>query len=200
MKTVVITGLIGSGKSAVCALLRERGIPVYDADARTKGLYDRRPALVTRLEEALGLPLRRKDGSLDRAALAGRIFSDPAARETLEGMVYPLVLQDFKRWRARQKGEWVALESAVILSKPLFDGVADAVVLVTAPEPVRLQRVMARDQLPEDAVRARMMAQSIPMEKVDVVLSNEGDPSCLSQAVEQMFFEKNSYLYKIISK
>ena len=54
MKTVIVTGGIGSGKSAVCALLQERGIPVYECDARTKGLYARRPSLITQLERPLG--------------------------------------------------------------------------------------------------------------------------------------------------
>ena len=200
-KTVIVTGLIGSGKSAVCALLRERGIPVYDSDARTKGLYDRRPALVGRLEEALGLPLRGTDGRLDRKALAARIFSDDAARETLEAIVYPEVLADFKRWKARQKGApFVVLESAVILTKPVFDGLADAVVLVSAPEEVRLQRVMQRDSLPATAVRARMAAQEVPMEKVTATLFNEGTPQALQKAVEQVFFAENSYICKILQQ
>ena len=58
MRSVLVTGGIGSGKSAVCALLKERGIPVYECDARTKGLYARRPSLITQLEKALGTPLR----------------------------------------------------------------------------------------------------------------------------------------------
>ena len=200
-KTVIVTGLIGSGKSAVCALLRERGIPVYDSDARTKGLYDRRPALVGRLEEALGLPLRGTDGRLDRKALAARIFSDAAARKKLEAIVYPEVLADFKRWKARQKGApFVVLESAVILSKPIFDGLADAVVLVSAPEEVRLRRVMRRDSLPAEAVRARMAVQVVPMEKVTATLSNEGTPQALQKAVEQVFFAENSYICKILQQ
>ena len=200
-KTVIVTGLIGSGKSAVCALLRERGIPVYDSDARTKGLYDRRPALVGRLEEALGLPLRGTDGRLDRKALAARIFSDAAARKKLEAIVYPEVLADFKRWRARQKGApFVVLESAVILSKPVFDGLADAVVLVSAPEEVRLRRVMQRDSLPAEAVCARMAAQVVPMEKVTETLFNEGTPQALQKAVEQVFFAENSYICKILQQ
>ena len=200
-KTVIVTGLIGSGKSAVCALLRERGIPVYDSDARTKGLYDRRPALAGRLEEALGLPLRGTDGRLDRKALAARIFSDAAAREKLEAIVYPEVLADFKRWKARQKeAPFVVLESAVILSKPVFDGLADAVVLVSAPEEVRLRRVMQRDSLPAEAVRARMAAQMVPMEKVTATLFNEGTPQALQKAVEQVFFAENSYICKILQQ
>ena len=201
MKTVIVTGLIGSGKSAVCALLRKRGIPVYNADEKTKFLYDTHPSLVTQLEDALGLSLRGTDGRLDRPRLASRIFSDAASRETVEGIVYPLVLADFRAWRSAQEGApFVVLESAVILTKPLFDGLADAAVLVTAPEDVRLQRVMARDGLPEDAVRARMRAQEIPEDKVDVTLVNDGDAARLEQAVEQVFFQNNSYLCKILNK
>jgi len=201
MKTVIVTGLIGSGKSAVCALLARRGIPVYYADDRVKGLYDRRPSLVARLEETLGLPLRGPEGTLDRKALAAVIFSDDAAREKLERIVYPVLLQDFKRWRTHQKGvPFVVLESAVILSKPLFDGSYDAAVLVSAPQDVRLRRVMDRDGASREAVLSRMRAQEIPMDKVDVTVVNDGDVASLSRAVEQVFFDKNSYLCKIISK
>lgn len=201
MKTIIVTGLIGSGKSAVCALLRKRGIPVYSADEKTKFLYDTHPSLVTRLEEALGQPLRGSGGRLDRSRLASRIFADADARETVEGIVYPLVLADFRAWRSAQEGApFVVLESAVILTRPLFDGLADAAVLVTAPEDVRLQRVMVRDGLPEEAVRARMRVQDIPEDKVDVTLVNDGDGARLEQAVEQVFFQNNSYLCKILNK
>ena len=201
MKTVVVTGLIGSGKSAVCALLEKRGIPVYYADDRTKGLYDRRPSLVSRLETALGLSLRLPDGRLDRKALAAVIFSDATAREEVEAIVYPLVLQDFRRWKARQREvPFVVMESAVLLSKPRFDGLYDAAVLVSAPLEVRLRRVMARDGASEEAVRSRMQAQEIPQDKVDITLVNDGDAASLSQAVELVFFDNNSYLCKIISK
>ena len=198
MKTVLLTGPIGSGKSAVSALLRERGIPVYDSDARTKQLYNRRPALVRRLEQALGLSLRTPEGKLDRARLAARIFADDAARETLEAIVYPAVLQDFLRWRDKQQEvPFVVLESAVALAKPLFDSAWDVAVLVTAPESLRLQRVMARDGADETAVRARMAAQQIPWDRAQVVLENDSTPEALSLAVEHTFFGKNSYLCKL---
>ena len=201
MKTVILTGLIGSGKSAVAALLRRRGVPVYDSDSRTKGIYSRRPALVRRMEEALGTSLTSADGKLDRARLAAAIFSTDAARETVESLVYPAVLQDFIRWRERQAGApFVVLESAVILSKPVFDGLGDVVVLVTAPEEVRLRRVMDRDGAGEDAVRRRMAAQAIPMARVQLVLENDGTPEALSATVERMFFGKNAYICKFLKE
>ncbi len=200
MKTVIVTGGIGSGKSAVCALLKKRGVPVYDCDAKAKELYGRRPSLVSRLEKALGAPLRGGDGKLDKARLAALIFSDPRARETVEGMVYPILLQDIRRWQKRQSAAWGALESAVILSKPVFDGVADGVVLVEAPQELRIARVMQRDGLGREAVIGRIRSQEIPREKADVLLANDGTPQTLSEAVERVFFDKNSYISKLISE
>ncbi|MBQ4388564.1 MAG: dephospho-CoA kinase [Bacteroidales bacterium] len=199
MKTVIVTGGIGSGKSAVCALLKKRGVPVYDCDAKAKELYGRRPSLVSRLEKALGAPLRGGDGKLDKARLAALIFSDPRARETVEGMVYPILLQDIRRWQKRQSAAWGALESAVILSKPVFDGVADGVVLVEAPQELRIARVMQRDGLGREAVIGRIRSQEIPREKADVLLANDGTPQALSEAVERVFFDNNSYISKLIS-
>ena len=129
MKTVILTGGMGSGKSAVAAVLKARGVPVYDSDSRTKSLYDRDPALVGRLEEVLGTGLRDAAGRLDRAKLASLIFSDPARKAAVEAVVHPAVLADFRRWKRwhRPKGwtygpvPFVVLESAIILSCPVFD-------------------------------------------------------------------------------
>lgn len=198
MKTVIVTGLLGSGKSAVCDFLRSWGVPVYDSDRETKALYT--PALTARLEEALGVPLAGADGQMDRARLAALIFSDATARESLEAIVYPLLRQQFEAWRAAQKAPFVVLESAVILSKPQFDGLADAVVLVTAPEELRLQRAAARDGASPEALRARMAAQpAIGPEQVTLSLVNDGSPEQLYSRVNQVFFDKKSYLCKLLN-
>ena len=160
MKTVIVSGGIGSGKSEVCRILRERGVPVYDCDSRAKDLYDTSAGLLSRIEAALGAALRDDEGRLDRKALAAIIFKDPAAREKLESLLYPALLEDFRAWRqAQEPAPWVCLESALILSKPIFDGVADAVVWVDAPVEVRLQRAMRRDGATRDQILSRMAAQ-----------------------------------------
>ena len=184
MKTVVVTGGIGSGKSAVCRILAKRGIPVYDSDARTKSLYSELPDLIPSLEKALDMPLRTPEGRLDKARLAARIFSDHSARETLESIVYPLVKEDFLAWRSRQQDvPFVVLESAVILSKPLFADVVDAVVLVQAPQEVRVRRVMERDGLSREEVLGRLAAQ-LPIQ-ASLVIDNSGSLSALENAVDQ---------------
>ena len=86
MKTLVVTGGIGSGKSTVCRYFASRGIPVYDSDSRTRSLYDRCPELVSRIGEVLGCSVTGPDGRIDRRKLASVIFSDSSMLEKLEGI------------------------------------------------------------------------------------------------------------------
>ncbi len=120
MKTVLLTGGIGSGKSAVAEYLRSKGVPVYDSDSMTKRLYDSDKQLIADIEQALGakltgeratqtgeratqtskrVKLTGEDGKLDRKALAAIIFSSEDALSRLESVVHPAVLRDFCRWR-----------------------------------------------------------------------------------------------------
>lgn len=177
MLTVIVTGGIGSGKSAVCALLAKRGIPVYDSDSRTKALYDSVPGLKERIEAELGVPF---------SSLAKVIFSDAGTREKLEAIVYPLVRADFEAWRDAQDAPFVVLESAIILSKPIFDGIADYVVAVTAEEEVRLSRLISRGLTEEDA-RRRISAQTLDLSKADVIIENDGSLDELAQKCDSLF-------------
>ena len=168
MKTVLVTGGIGSGKSAVCAYLASRGVPVYDSDSRTKALYDTDPALLPALEKAFGTSLRSPSGELDRAALAAVIFADAGARTTLEKIVYPVVLRDFLSWKdAFSRQPWcgygtvpfVVMESAVAAHKAPFDAVFDKIVAVAAPLETRVLRATKRDGTTPDLVRQRIRSQ-----------------------------------------
>ena len=195
MKTVILTGGIGSGKSAVCACLKARGVPVYDSDSRTKSLYDRDPALVGRLEAVLGTGLRTEEGRLDRRKLAGIIFADPEKKAAVEAVVHPAVLEDFRRWKRWQRPKgwtygpvpFVVLESAIILSCPVFDGVGDRTVLVDAPEEVRLARAVARDGSAPEAVLRRIRQQHFDLSRVDAVLRNDGPLEELPGETDRVF-------------
>ena len=195
MKTVILTGGMGSGKSAVCAFLKARGVPVYDSDSRTKSLYDRVPALVGSLEAALGTGLRAADGRLDKAKLAFLIFGDPERKAVVESIVHPAVLADFLRWKRwhRPKGwtygpvPFVVLESAVILSCPVFDGVGDRTVLVDASEEVRLARAVARDGSDPEAALRRIRQQRFDLSRVDAVLRNDGTLEDLAAGTDRVF-------------
>ena len=136
MKTILVTGPIGSGKSEVCRILSSEGYAVYDADSRTKALYGKVPGLKQRIEEELGIPFSE----------LGIIFRDEARRQKLEDIVYPLVLKDMRDWIESCKNDGayrrncVFIESAVALSKPIFDDIYDEIWMVDAPLELRKLR------------------------------------------------------------
>lgn len=163
MKVVVVTGGIGSGKSAVCRYLSQRyGWPVYEADSRVKELYRTHPTLLNDIEEAIGVALRNSEGSFEPRLLANVIFSEPDALAKVEAMVFPILTEDFRQWNLLHEDcAFAVLESATILEKPQLKGMGDIVVLVDAPIDVRAGRAAVRDGVSEDLVRQRMASQRL---------------------------------------
>lgn len=155
MMKVGITGGIGSGKSTVCRLFARLGAAVYDSDAEAKRLMggELREAVAARFGSAV-----YRDGVLDRAALAGIVFSDPQALADLNALVHPAVLRDFEAWAARQSGDYVVLESAILFEAGL-EGAVDRTVAVLAPAALRADRAARRDKCDPADVRRRMAAQ-----------------------------------------
>lgn len=158
MKKVAITGNIGSGKSWVCELFKQRlGIPVYNSDNAAKQMYfqpDVREKLVNRFGDAFYL----SDTKLDRKYIADLIFSDEKAQRDLEGILYPALFVDFEQWTSTQNAPYVLFESALIFEKRL-EKQFDAIVMVSASEETRLRRAMERDHCDEATIRARMAKQ-----------------------------------------
>ncbi len=185
MKVLVITGGIGSGKSAVCRILHEAGITAqYNADERVKALYSAHPTLLKDIEECLECVLRNEQGTFVPAKLAARIFPDPEALQKVESLVFPALIEDFKAFAETNKDEdIIVFESATILEKPQFDGFGDKVVLVDAPYDVRLERACARDGADRSAVEARMANQKLMNalsegghdSRIDAVIMNDSD-------------------------
>jgi dephospho-CoA kinase len=158
MKKVAITGNIGSGKSWVCELFKQRlGIPVYNSDNAAKQLYfqpDVREKLVNRFGDVFYL----SDTELNRKYIADLIFSDEKAQRDLEGILYPALFVDFEQWTSTQNAPYVLFESALIFEKRL-EKQFDAIVMVSASEETRLRRAMERDHCDEATIRARMAKQ-----------------------------------------
>lgn len=168
MRTILVTGPIGSGKSAVCRYLASLDFPVYDCDARTKMLYSLVPGLKCSIEERLGLPWSQ----------IGTVFSEPDKLRTLEEMVYPYVVEDLKAWKAAQTAPVVFVESAVALDKPQFDGLYDGVLLVTAPYGLRAQRN------PKAAERDAL--QRFDPARADLTVDNDGTKEELQLKIRQL--------------
>ena len=158
MKKVAITGNIGSGKSWVCELFKQRlNIPVYNSDDAAKQMYFH-PEVREKLVNRFGDSIYLSDTEIDRRYLADLIFHDETAQRDLEGILYPALFVDFGQWMAKQEAPYVLFESALIFEKRL-EKQFDAIVMVSASEQIRLRRAMERDHCDEVTVRARMAKQ-----------------------------------------
>lgn len=163
MKVLAVTGGIGSGKSEVCRILAENGLTLqYNADSRAKALYVESPGLLDEIEIALGGKFRDEDGNFVPSRLAAVIFSDSAALEKVEALLFPEMIRDFHKVMAEAaEDQIVVFESATFLEKKQFDGFADIVLLVDAPFDVRLERACRRDGASKEAILARMKSQRL---------------------------------------
>lgn len=159
VKTLACTGGIGSGKTYIAKIFAKLGYPVYYSDNRAKELYYTDKLLLPQMVDLLGSEILA-DGKLSTAAVAQKIFSDKNLLEKVEQIVHPALLRDFNNWKQQQKGcKFVIFESAIILEKPLFRDSADKVLNVVAPLPLRISRVMKRDNLTKEQVCQRLSKQ-----------------------------------------
>lgn len=183
-KVILCTGGIGSGKSFVVQIFRAMGIPAYDSDAAAKSLYDRDPQLLAAVADVAGQDIVAPDGRLDRIRLAARIFSDVQIRSRVEALVHPAVARDFDRWAQAQSSPLVLIESAILLERPVAGISPDFVVVVTAPEDVRIERICSRDNVsPEQAARriALQWSDSQRLALADFTVDNSGSVPLVPQ-------------------
>lgn len=155
-KIILIVGGIGAGKSAVMKLISTCGKPTYDCDARAKTLVNTDPGLRREIVALLG-EQAYSDGVYDTRWVAKRIFADSQLRDRLNGIVHPAVISDIGAV-ARKTGGILFIETALPKQSGL-DLHAHQVWRVTAPDDVRVARVMARNNVPANEVLKRIQAQ-----------------------------------------
>ncbi|MDR0954368.1 MAG: dephospho-CoA kinase [Rikenellaceae bacterium] len=164
MIRVGLTGGIGSGKTTVARVLELLGIPVYYADERGRRLSDDDPEVVPKIKTLFGEEAYVA-GQLNRPLIASRVFSDATLLERLNAIIHPAVRRDYRRWaESHNDAPYTLLESAILFESG-FDSDVDQTVAVTAPEALRIERVMRRDSSSPEAVRARIAAQTSEAER-----------------------------------
>jgi dephospho-CoA kinase len=189
MYCLACTGGIGSGKSYVLRIFSALGVPVYFSDDRTKELYNQNQQLIKELSNLLGEDIL-VNGVLNKAAMAAKIFADKSLLSQVNSIVHPIVLEDFIEWKKEQSSKgmnFVIIESAIILEIPFFLDETDGVLVVTAPEDVRIERVTKRDGLSPEAVKTRMdkqMSDKERIDKADFVIFADGQRAVLPQVLE----------------
>ena len=161
MKLIAITGGIGSGKSVVARMLKVMGYEVYDCDSRAKALMTQSVDVRHRLVEAFGNETYLDDGTLNREHLSKVAFGDKEALARLNGIVHPATATDLQQWAARQasSGASKAFVETALLRTASLDRLVDDVWHVTAPDEVRVKRVMARSGLTASQVMDRIASQ-----------------------------------------
>ena len=154
---VGLTGGIGSGKSTVAGFFQELGVPVYNSDVRARELMEDNDQLRQAISGLLG-PEAYLGSALNRQYIASRVFKDKALLGRLNELVHPLVRKDFLAWAERQKAPYILQEAAILFENGAYRSF-DAMILVTAPEEMRIQRVMERDSITRESVTERMKNQ-----------------------------------------
>ena len=173
MIIVGLTGSIGMGKSTTSAMFQAEGVPVYDADAAVHALYAKGGAAVAPVEAVF--PGVVDDGAIDRAKLSAQVVGKPEALKRLEAVVHPLVGESRKVFfeaAAAVNAPLVILDIPLLFETGGERNVA-AVIVVSAPEAVQRERVMARaDMTAEklDAILARQLPDAEKRARADIVI------------------------------
>ncbi len=176
---VGITGGIGSGKTTVCRFFQALGVPVYDADAEARHLMEVDPALRAGIVGLLGESAYLSDGRYNRAYVAEIVFHDSEKLAALNALVHPAVEAHSRAWHEARMAEghaYTLKEAALLVESGAYRHL-DKLIVVAAPEPLRIRRVMARDGVDEPAVRARLrnqMPESTKVAMADFVVVNDG--------------------------
>jgi dephospho-CoA kinase len=187
MLKVGVTGGIGSGKSTVCKIFEELGVPVYYADERARYLMQHEHYLIDLLKKNFGDEIF-DNGKLNRVLLAEKVFKDKAQLALLNSLVHPVVFRDTERWNDEQKAKslpYAITEAALLVETGSYKSL-DKLIVVTAPLETRVERVTQRDRSNSDDVMARVNNQLPEEEKVklaDYVIVNDGDMERLREQV-----------------
>ena len=190
--TVGVTGGIGSGKSAVCAVLEGLGVPVLSADRLALAIAADDGTVRRRILRTLGPEAYLSDGTYHRTYVARRIFADRSLQRRLEAILHPAVDKALRsRVRELDKAghRWAGVEAALIYEAGL-DAWLDAVIVVDAPEEVRIARVVERDHSTPTEALQRIKAQLSSAEKrrrADFVIVNDGTREELERNVGFIF-------------
>tara|TARA_X000000950_G_scaffold131090_1_gene163573 strand:+ start:45 stop:638 length:594 start_codon:yes stop_codon:yes gene_type:complete len=183
MIQIAITGNMGCGKTTICQMMENEGIPVYYSDSRAKQLMNQNESLMRSIKDRFGEESYH-DGLLNRKWIASIVFDDATALNDLNNLVHPVVQKDYLNWVSQQTKDIVAYESAILIEHG-NQGNFDAVILVQCPENIRFERIQKRDGLTLAEVKARSRFQWPEEEKIkyaDHLIEN----TTLEQAKQQL--------------
>ena len=179
MVKIGVTGGIGSGKSTVCRVFKEMGVPVYEADKRAKQVILKEEVKV-KVKELLGEEAYLENGNINRDHIAKNVFSDMEKREALNTIIHPAVAKDYKDWLNEVKDEPMVIKEAALFFEIGSELEMDHMILVVADLEQRIARVLKRDAFRSREELMNIIATQLPdEEKIKqagfVIRNNEED-------------------------
>lgn len=183
-----ITGGIGVGKSTVCSIFEQLGVPVYYADIRAKQLMHESADLKKSIRQAFGWDTYDKKDNLNRAYLAKIVFNDPVQLNVLNSLVHPAVFRDYHDWvekMALARHPYSIKEAALMFETDSYKQM-DKIIVVTCPINIRIERIMKRDHMKRDEVLKRIenqLSDKERLERANFLIKNSGKDSLILQCL-----------------
>jgi len=193
---VGLTGNMGSGKTTVSSIFNCLGIPVYHADEQAKKMYLREEVLAVVVELA-GSDILDREGKLNKAALAEKVFANREMLRNLTDIIHPLVRDDFSKWLLQQASVPYVIHEAAIIFESGFRKEYDLVIHLSCPDEIAISRILKRDGIPVEKVKQRMKYQMDDQQKAslsDFVIINDNNTMIIPQvlAIHQKLSERKS--------
>jgi dephospho-CoA kinase len=190
-----ITGGIGSGKSLVCRIFAQLGAPVYDADSHAKNLMTTDGILISGIKKEFGDLSYYPDGALNRKYLADHVFRDAKKLALLNSMVHPRVGEDYEKWVQQHNTHPYVIKEAALLFEAESGKTLDKIIVVYAPEALRIKRVLSRDahrtveQIKE--IVGKQMPEDEKLKRADHIIVNDETQMIIPQVLKlhQQFLE-----------
>ena len=186
MKCIGLTGGIGSGKTTVARIFSMLNVPVYNSDEAGRKITNKDPLVKSSIKNQFGADLFDNNDNINREKLSAIVFRDSTALAKLNAIIHPAVAQDFKTWCANQSSPFVIKESAILFEHGL-DKLLDGVIVVEAPDELRIKRVMNRNGITEEFVRQRIQ-QQLPQDELvyraDWVIHNNEEQLLIPQVLD----------------
>ena len=187
-----LTGGIGSGKSTVAKIFEALHVPVYYADDRSKFILQNNEEVKSKIISLWGAKVLDDNQQINKAALAGIVFKSDVELKKLNALLHPLVALDYSNWLEEQNSAFVVKEAAILIESGSYK-TCDKIIVVNVPVEVAIERVMRRDRVSEEQVKARMSKQLSQEERLKFahfVVQNDGNKMLIPQVLE---------IYKTIS-
>lgn len=182
---VGITGGIGAGKSTIAKMFELLGVPIYDADSRAKVLIVEKITLKHAIINILGSIAYTSSGQYDSKAVSRIVFEQPILLQKLNRLIHPAVALDFQNWAAKQTAPYLLKEAALLIESGSYLEL-DCLIVVTAPEVLRIERVQSRDGRTQEQIKAiigRQLPEGDKITKADFVIKNDDQNLVIPQVL-----------------